>query len=115
MDEHGFRQAFHEHKNSVYAFAYRMTNSAAAADDITQDCFLELFGRPERFDPARGSLRNYLLSVARNLALKRWRRENRFRRWTVSKRFTARRAFHSTQLSPSPGRSSLSRRYSVRR
>ncbi|MEP6602216.1 MAG: RNA polymerase sigma factor [Nitrospirota bacterium] len=79
MDEHGFRQVFREHKDSVYAFAYRMTNSAAAADDLTQDCFLELFRRPERFDPARGSLRNYLFGMVRKLALKRWRRENRFR------------------------------------
>jgi|SRR5450432_950193 RNA polymerase sigma-70 factor, ECF subfamily len=78
MDENGFRQAFREHKDPVYAFAYRMTNSSAAADDVTQECFLELFRRPERFDPARGSLRNFLLGVARNLALKRWRGENRF-------------------------------------
>jgi RNA polymerase sigma-70 factor (ECF subfamily) len=78
MDEHGFRQAFREHKDPVYAFAYRMTNSTAAADDLTQDCFLELFRRPERFDPTRGSLRNFLLAITRNLALKRWRRENRF-------------------------------------
>jgi RNA polymerase sigma-70 factor (ECF subfamily) len=78
MDEHGFRQAFREHKDSVYAFAYRMTSSAAIAEDVTQDCFLELFRRPERFSPARGSLRNYLFGIARNLALKRCRRENRY-------------------------------------
>jgi RNA polymerase sigma-70 factor (ECF subfamily) len=79
MDEQGFRRAFREHKDSIYAFAYRMTGSAAAADDLTQDCFLELFRRPERFDPERGSLRNFLFGVARNLTLKRWRGENRFR------------------------------------
>jgi RNA polymerase sigma-70 factor (ECF subfamily) len=78
MNDRGLRQAFREHKDSVYGFALRMTNSAAAADDLTQDCFMEFFRRPERFDPARGSLRNYLFGVARNLALKRWRRENRF-------------------------------------
>ena len=78
MDEEAFRRAFREHKESIYAFTYRLTGSSAAADDLTQDCFLELFRRPERFDPERGSLRSFLLGIARNLALKRWRRENRF-------------------------------------
>lgn len=82
MDEQALRQAFREHKDSVYAFAFRMTNSAAAADDITQDCFLELIQRSIqqslRFDPSRGSLRNYLFGIARHLALRRWRRDERF-------------------------------------
>lgn len=78
MEEAAFRRAFREHKDSIYAFTYRLTGSSAAADDLTQDCFLELFLKPERFDPERGSLRSFLLGIARNLALKRWRRENRF-------------------------------------
>ncbi len=55
-----------------------MSSSAAAAEDITQDVFLALLGRPERFDPARGSLRAFLIGIARNLALKRWRDEGRW-------------------------------------
>jgi RNA polymerase sigma-70 factor (ECF subfamily) len=78
MDEDAFRRAFREHKDSIYAFTYRLTGSGSAADDLTQDCFLELFLKPERFDPERGTLRSFLLGIARNLALKRWRVENRF-------------------------------------
>ncbi|MCU1326957.1 MAG: transcriptional regulator, Fis family [Bryobacterales bacterium] len=78
MDESIVRQAFEEHKDAVYAFAWRMTNCTAAADDLTQDCFVELFRQSNSFNPARGNLRNYLLGVTRNLALKRWRKENRF-------------------------------------
>jgi RNA polymerase sigma-70 factor (ECF subfamily) len=78
MDEEAFRRAFREHKDSVYGFAFRLSGSRAAADDVTQECFLELFRNPARFDPERGTLRNFLFGVARNLALKRWRRENRF-------------------------------------
>jgi len=55
-----------------------MTNSAAAAEDITQDVFLSLLRQPERFDPERGPLRPFLIGVARNLALKRWREEHRW-------------------------------------
>src|SRR5262245_36470829 len=50
----------------------------AAAEDITQDVFVSLLRQPDRFDPARGTLRAFLLGIARNLALKRWRNEHRF-------------------------------------
>ena len=36
-----------------------------------------LLRHPGRFDPARGPLRAFLLGIARNLTLKRWRKEHR--------------------------------------
>jgi RNA polymerase sigma-70 factor (ECF subfamily) len=69
--------AFDEHKDAVYRFAWRMSASASTAEDITQEVFLALL-REDRFDPARGSLRAFLIGIARNLTLKRWRAE---RRW----------------------------------
>jgi RNA polymerase sigma-70 factor (ECF subfamily) len=71
-----FKGAFEEHKDAVYRFAWRMMNSAAAAEDIAQDVFLSLLRLPGRFDPGRGRLRSFLLGIARNLILKRWRDEN---------------------------------------
>jgi RNA polymerase sigma-70 factor (ECF subfamily) len=73
-----FQAAFDQHKDAVYRFAWRMCGSAAAAEDITQDAFVGLLRYPDRFDPARGTLRAFLLGIARNLALKRWRSEHRF-------------------------------------
>jgi RNA polymerase sigma-70 factor, ECF subfamily len=78
MTEPDFRAAFRQHKDAVYRFAWRMTNSAAAAEDIAQDVFLTLLRQPDRFDEARGRLRPFLLGVARNLALKKWREESRW-------------------------------------
>jgi RNA polymerase sigma-70 factor, ECF subfamily len=78
MTDRDFRQAFREHKDAVYGFAYRMSGSEAAAEDLAQDCFLELLRHPDRFDASRGTLRAFLLGVTRNLALKRWRTEHRF-------------------------------------
>ena len=43
------------------------------AEDITHDCFLSLIAKPENFNPARGPLRTYLYSAARNLSLKHFR------------------------------------------
>jgi RNA polymerase sigma-70 factor, ECF subfamily len=73
-----FKTAFEEHKDAVYRFAWRMSGSPAAAEDITQNAFVGLLRDPGRFDPARGTLRAFLLGIARNLALKHWRAEHRF-------------------------------------
>ena len=73
-----FQAAFDQHKDAVYRFAWRMSGSAAAAEDIAQDVFVALLRYPDRFDPARGTLRAFLLGIARNLALKHWRAQHRF-------------------------------------
>jgi len=75
MTEREFRTAFHEHQDAIYRFAWRMTASPAAAEDIAQDVFLALLRRPDSFDVRRGGLRPFLLGIARNLILKRWRDE----------------------------------------
>ncbi len=73
MTEPAFQAAYHSHKDVLYRFACRMTGSAAAAEDIAQDCFLALWRNPQTYDPSRGALRAFLLGMARNLVLKRWR------------------------------------------
>jgi RNA polymerase sigma-70 factor (ECF subfamily) len=78
VTERDIRAAFHEHGRAVYRFAWHMTNSSAAADDITQEVFLSLLRQPDRFDPRRGQLRSFLLAIARNLALKKLRDANRW-------------------------------------
>ena len=78
MTDAEFQAAFDEHKDAIYRFAWRMTTSVAAAEDIAQDVFLALLRHPDRFDPARGPLRPFLLGVARNLVRKRWRDEHRW-------------------------------------
>ena len=78
MTDAEFQAAFDQHKDAVYRFAWRMSGTAAAAEDITQDVFVGLLRYPNRFDPARGTLRAFLLGIARNLALKHWRSEHRF-------------------------------------
>jgi RNA polymerase sigma-70 factor (ECF subfamily) len=77
VTEDEFRSAFHEHQDAVYRFLWRMAGPDSA-EDIAQDVFLTLLRHPARFDPARGSLRTFLLAIARNLALKRWRDEHQW-------------------------------------
>jgi RNA polymerase sigma-70 factor (ECF subfamily) len=89
------KAAFEDHKNAVYRFAWRMMNSAAAAEDIAQDVFLSLLHHRDRFDPARGRLRPFLLGITRNLVLKRWRDEERWQE-LADERFAAAAVNHKS-------------------
>lgn len=66
-----FLQLFDEHHLPLYRFAYRLTGSAADAEDVVQECFLELLRPGCGYDPARGDVRTYLFGVVRNQAMKR--------------------------------------------
>jgi RNA polymerase sigma-70 factor (ECF subfamily) len=77
MNDAEFRAVFEQHKDAVYRFAWRMSGSPAVAEDIAQEVFLAVL-QQARFDPSRGSMRSFLLAVARNQALKRWRAEHRW-------------------------------------
>lgn len=74
------QNVFETNKDAVYGFAWRMTGSDSTAEDIAQDCFLQLLHRPMSYDSTRGPLRAWLLGIARNLILKRWRADGR---WTA--------------------------------
>jgi RNA polymerase sigma-70 factor (ECF subfamily) len=78
MTESDVRTAFEQKKDTVYRFAWRMTGSPSAAEDITQDVFLSLLSQPDRFDSSRGELGPFLIGVARNLARKWLRGESRW-------------------------------------
>lgn len=67
------QEAFDQYHRAVYSFSYRLTRRADLAEDITQECFLAVVRAPYRFDEARGSVKTYLFSIARNLALKQYR------------------------------------------
>ena len=47
-----------------------LTSAVDAAEDIAQECFLRLMRRPN-YDDARGSLRQYLYGIVRNLVRQR--------------------------------------------
>ncbi|HXM44928.1 MAG TPA: RNA polymerase sigma factor [Bryobacteraceae bacterium] len=69
--EAAFLQLFDEHHLPLFRFAYRLTGSVADAEDIVQECFLQML-RPEcSYDPRRTPVRTYLFGVVRNQALKR--------------------------------------------
>jgi RNA polymerase sigma-70 factor (ECF subfamily) len=78
MTEGEFEAIFEEHKQSVYQFAWRMTNSVSSAEDIMQDVFVAILRGEAELDRSRGSMRAFLMGIARHMAWKRWRRDQRW-------------------------------------
>ncbi len=78
MTETLIQTAWRDHKDAVYRFAWRMTGSPSAAEDILQEAFLALVRDPGLYDAGRAPLRAFLLAIARNQIRKRWQRESRW-------------------------------------
>jgi RNA polymerase sigma-70 factor (ECF subfamily) len=73
--EEALLRLFDEHHGALFRFAWRMTGSAADAEDIVQECFLSLARPGSSYDAGRGGVRSYLFGAVRNQALKRMRRQ----------------------------------------
>ena len=78
MTDSEFRDAFQQHKDVLYRFAYRMTGSNLVAEDLVQECFLALWRKPGTYDASRGALRAFLLGIMRNLIFRRWRDQHQY-------------------------------------
>ena len=56
---------YRRHGGLVYRFTLRMSHDAAVAEEITQEVFLALLSRMDRFDAERGALSTWLCGIAR--------------------------------------------------
>jgi RNA polymerase sigma factor (sigma-70 family) len=69
-----FAGAYQQHISDVYGFvAYRVT-SRADAEDLTQATFERALAAWRQYDPNRGTVRTWLLAIARNVVADHHRR-----------------------------------------
>ena len=68
-DDHALTEVFDRLAPAVYGAALRVLGQGAAAQDVVQDVFVELWSHPGRYDPAAGNLRTYLILLARHRAV----------------------------------------------
>jgi RNA polymerase sigma-70 factor, ECF subfamily len=72
-DPRQFDEAYQRLAPIAFAAANRVLRDAAAAEDVVQDVFMQLWLRPAAYDPARGALSRYVSLLARSRATDRWR------------------------------------------
>lgn len=76
--EPAFVELYRRRRDDVYRFAYALTRSRNGAQDATQEVFLNVLENAGRFDPAKGSVRAWLLGCTRHVVIDRLRSD---RRW----------------------------------
>lgn len=92
----GLAALYDAHAAAAFGLALRITADRGTAEDVVQDAFLTLW-RKAGFDPRRGSMRTYLLTIVRNRSVDRVR--------AASARPPLGDAFHED--APHPGTSDL--------
>lgn len=76
-DQAALTELYDMYGQPVYNMAMHVLRNPAAAEEITQDIFLQLWDKPEQWNPEKGQLRNWLLAITRYRAIDRLRREQR--------------------------------------
>jgi RNA polymerase sigma-70 factor (ECF subfamily) len=82
-DDDAIRTLYARFGRPVYSLGLRLLGSREAAEELTQDVFLMAWRKAARFDPARGRLSTWLMTIAHNLAVDRLRRDTGARRPTL--------------------------------
>lgn len=75
-DDSALATLYDQFGSVVYGIAARLVGAEHAAD-ICQEVFLAVWDHPERFDPARGSLRALLVTIGRRRCIDHLRRHGR--------------------------------------
>ncbi|HYF11298.1 MAG TPA: sigma-70 family RNA polymerase sigma factor [Actinomycetota bacterium] len=74
-NEEAVRQLYARYARPIFTLGLRLLGSSEAAEELTQDVFLAAWRKAARFDPTRGRLSTWLMTIAHNLAVDRLRRE----------------------------------------
>ncbi|MEV2235389.1 sigma-70 family RNA polymerase sigma factor [Streptomyces phaeochromogenes] len=72
-DEALIRTLYAEHGKALLAYATRLTGDRLAAEDVVQETLIRAWRHPEVVANPQGSLRGWLLTVARNIVTDRYR------------------------------------------
>ena len=73
-DPEAFEVVYERHSGAAFSLAYRMVGTRNKAEDVVQEAFLSIWRSGARYDPLRGSVRNWVFGVVRNRAIDALRR-----------------------------------------
>ena len=75
-DADAFEVLYDRHSGVAFSLAYRIMGRRPEAEEVTQEAFLGIWRSGARYDPARGSVRTWILGIIRNRAIDAIRRAN---------------------------------------
>lgn len=68
-DPEALREVYEDYGGSTFGYLVSVMGDRAAAEDVQQEVFLEVWRRGAGYDPARGSLGTWILMMARSRAV----------------------------------------------
>ena len=77
QDQRAFQLLYREYVTAVYSLAYRILQNGTLAEEVTQDTFLKVWQQKASWDPAKGKLKSWLLTISHFTAVDRIRQERR--------------------------------------
>ena len=75
-DENAFCLLYERLKGPIFRYAYYMTASRSAAEELLQEVFMALLKNADRYKPTQGELAAFAFGIARNL-VRRFRKRER--------------------------------------
>lgn len=79
-DEEAFRRLFRRYAPTALSLARRVARQPHLAEEIVQEAFLVVWRDPTGYDPARGTVRSWLMGMVHHRAVDAVRREEAQRR-----------------------------------
>lgn len=67
-------ELYRRYSKRVFGLGLQLLGDRGLAEDLVQETFVRLWRSAPRFDPARGSVRTFLFTLARRAAVDLWRR-----------------------------------------
>lgn len=77
-DSHALKMLYEQFGQQVYSLAYAVTQNRETAEEVTQDVFLKVWNKVEKYEVGT-NFRAWLLSMTRNTAIDRLRRDRKDR------------------------------------
>ena len=77
QDQAALMELYQRFGSQVYGLVVRVLQDSQLAEEATQDTFLKVWHKAEQWDPSRGQVSSWLLTIARYAAIDRLRREQR--------------------------------------
>jgi RNA polymerase sigma-70 factor, ECF subfamily len=74
-DEGAFVSLYQKLKDGIFRYAFYMTNSVAAAEEVTQDVFVALLKEGSNYREERGDVGAFVFGISRNFVRRLRRRE----------------------------------------
>jgi RNA polymerase sigma-70 factor, ECF subfamily len=83
-DPDAFQVVLERHADAAFGLASRIVGRRALAEDVVQEAFISLWRGGGRYDPSRGSVRNWTLQIVHHRAVDALRRDSAVQARSVS-------------------------------